>query len=150
MKRILKVRSIIPYKDKLLLVRLMPYKANLKKNNDFWCLPGGTLEDNESIQAGLFREIVEETGVEPEIGNLAYIQQFHRGENDYLEFLFYITNAVDFLSIDLSKTSHGLSEIAEIGFKDPKKLRVLPKFLATEPLSDLASKPVPTKIFTVI
>ena len=150
MSRIIKVRGIVICENKLLLVRLKPYKDKLKKQNDFWCLPGGTLEEAETIQDGLLREMVEETGVRPEIGHLSYIQQFSQDNKDYLEFLFYIKNAEDYLNIDLSQTTHGAAEIEELGFKHPESVSVLPKFLASEPMSDIVSGSSPTKIYTII
>ncbi len=138
------------FDNKLLLVRLKPYKDNLKKDNDFWCLPGGKLEDNESLEDCLFREMVEETGVRPEIGHLIYIQQFSADNKEYLEFFFYIINAKDYLNIDLTQTTHGHDEIEEIGFMQPTMVRVLPKFLATEPLAERVSILSPTRILTII
>ena len=42
--------------------------ANSGKGRNFWCTPGGGLESGESLLDGLHREMIEETGVEPEIG----------------------------------------------------------------------------------
>ncbi len=128
------VRGILLYDGKLLCVKLKPYKDHLKRDNSYWCLPGGGLDEGEALVAGVEREMVEETGVKPVVGNLLYVQQFSHGEKEYLEFFFHITNSEDYLHIDLTKTTHGMEEIEEISFIDPATTHVLPEFLKTEPL----------------
>lgn len=73
--------------------------------------------------------MIEETGVKPEIGKLIYIHQYIQNNIESLEFFFHVRNSNDYLNIDLSKTSHGNIEIAEIDFLDPKTINLLPKFL---------------------
>jgi 8-oxo-dGTP diphosphatase len=99
---------------------------------DYWCTPGGGLDPSESLHDGLVREMIEETGITPEIGKLLYVQQY-REENgrEYLEFFYHITNVDDYETIDLASTTHGEIEVAEYGFIDPAKENILPKFLQT-------------------
>lgn len=123
------VRGIIEYQGKFLVVR------NKAAQSDFWCLPGGNVEEGEEIQAALIREMVEETGIKPAIGNLLFIHQMkNRKDNQWghPDFIFHIINAADYLKIDLSKTTHGESELHDIGFQDIKDLYLLPDFLITE------------------
>lgn len=150
MIRRVSVRGIVLHEGKLLCVRLKPYKGSLQleADSDYWCLPGGGLDEGEALLVGVEREMTEETGVKPIVGNLLYVQQFTHGEKDYLEFFFHITNAEDYLHIDLSKTTHGEIEIAEIGFIDPTTKRVLPEFLQTDPLKKIAASNCPTKIIS--
>jgi len=148
MIRKITVRGIVLHEDKLLCAKLKPYKDSLQKHgNDYWCIPGGGLDEGETLVAGVEREMVEETGVEPVVGNLLYVQQFVQGNQEYIEFFFHIINSEDYLHIDLSKTTHGEEEIEEIGFIDPTTMYVLPKFLSTEDLEDFAASNVPTRIF---
>ena len=55
MEKILIVGGIIQKEDKLLLVK------HKKKFKDMWSIPGGKVENNESISKALRREIFEET-----------------------------------------------------------------------------------------
>jgi 8-oxo-dGTP diphosphatase len=134
MTRRVAVRGIVLHEDKLLCVKLKPYRGHLKRDNSYWCLPGGGLDEGETLLDGIEREMVEETGIKPVVGNLLYVQQFTHGEKDYPEFFFHITNGEDYIDIDLSKTTHGLEEIEEIDFIDPTTAHILPEFLKTEAL----------------
>lgn len=136
--------------DKLLCVQLKPYNGVSKLMADSWCVPGGTLEEGEGLLAGLEREMVEETGVKPHIGNLLYIQQFAYSGKDHLEFFFHVTNAADYQTIDLSKTTHGTHEIASIGFMPPANTPILPTFLTTEPVAQKAASNTPPTIFSFL
>jgi len=147
MIRKIAVRGVVLYNGKLLCARLKPYKAHLKHDNSYWCLPGGGLNEGEALLDGIRREMVEETGVVPVVGDLLYVQQFAYEDKEYLEFFFHITNGVDYLNIDLSKTTHGEAELEEIGFIDPGSCRVLPEFLKTEDLGRQAAGN-PTKIIS--
>ena len=79
----------------------------------FAALPGGHLEKGEDVKECLKREIVEELGIEPEIGRLLYINIFADGDNQPMEFFFEVTNVGDYLDTKaLTGThSHELSEI---------------------------------------
>lgn len=63
----LTARAIIFNKKtgKILLINYLNENANSTKEftKGFWTLPGGGLEDNESFEEGLKREIYEETGL---------------------------------------------------------------------------------------
>lgn len=123
--RILRARAIIAHEGKFLFVRLNIHP-------DFWCLPGGRMEDGEQPEEALKRELIEELGVPPKIGQLLFVHQFQDGEVEQLEFIFNIDNPEDYKSINLTNTSHGIKELAEVTFIDPSTEFVLPKFLPDE------------------
>jgi ADP-ribose pyrophosphatase YjhB (NUDIX family) len=144
------VRAIAWHDGKLLCEQLKPYNEISQTLDPFWCVPGGGLEFGESLEAGVQRELMEETGIKAEIGNLLYIQQFPFKDKEYLEFFFHIKNPKDFLRIDLAKTSHGGAEIAKIAFIDPAGVNILPKFLATEGIAGQIAGNLPPKLFSYL
>ena len=136
MQRRVAVRGVAILNGKILCVKLKPYRH--ADATTFYCTPGGGLDDNESLIAGLEREMLEETGVPAKVGRLLYIQQFKHKEQEQMEFFFRIDNAQDYIQIDLSNTTHGAEEIEEIRFVDPATENVLPKFLQTARFDEAA------------
>lgn len=129
------VRGII-YKDGKLFCQELKNKDG--SGRGFWCTPGGGLEPSESLVEGVRREIIEETGIEPVIGKLLFVQQYSENKpsgehrvSEFLEFFFHIENPEDFNDIDLESTSHGTIEVSRCEFIDPATSHVLPKFLQT-------------------
>ena len=153
MRRRVNVRGIIVSDQGELFCQQLT--ANDGKGRNFWCTPGGGLEMGESLLDGLRREMIEETGVKPEIGKLLFIQQFAEsgeqsahGPNEQLEFFFLITNWQDYQHINLEQTSHGVEEVAECGFVDPKTTRILPSYLTEIDLDWLINKSTGTQILS--
>ncbi|HLB66115.1 MAG TPA: NUDIX hydrolase, partial [Candidatus Saccharimonadales bacterium] len=140
------VRGIIVSNGKLLCARLKAYGG--KQATDYWCVPGGGIDIGEAAIPALEREIFEETGVKPSVGSLLYLQQYPYEHGEQMEFFFHIKNPKDFIDIDLSKTSHGEEEIAEIDFVEPASTNILPKFLTTESFDNLEKQP--TKVFNYL
>lgn len=142
----IKVRGIVLLDGKLLCVQLTPYNNLTAEREPFWCLPGGGVDDGESILDACKREMVEELGVEPKVGRLLYVQQFAHKDVAYLEFFFHIENAQDYTDIDLHKTTHGAKEIQKLDFIDPKTVPVLPEFLTTEDLPGFVASNQPVRL----
>jgi len=122
------VRAIIEFQGKFLLCQIKS-----QREHNYWCLPGGRVDPGEDILSTLTREIIEETGVKPKVGELLYVHQIQTSDGYLLpEFFFHITNGEDYLNLDISNTSHGALELDVIEFVDIKTIRVLPNFLQSE------------------
>lgn len=111
-KIVVRARGIILCDGKLLTVK-HPH------NTSFCVLPGGHLEWKEDIKECLRREIIEELGVNPDIGRLFYINNFIDGDDlQSIEFFFEITNGNDYKNTKNIKKTHA-HEIAEAYWVNP-------------------------------
>ena len=145
-RRRINARAII-YKDgKIFAVR---HKTNDGTTAPYYAVPGGGLDEQESLTDGLTREIIEETGVTPVIGRLLFIQQYateKKGFNEELELFFEVKNPRDYEHIDLGSTSHGNDEIAICEFVVPRAVKLLPKFLSEIDIADYCEHDRPVLI----
>ncbi|MCA9343163.1 NUDIX hydrolase [Candidatus Saccharibacteria bacterium] len=148
MSRRIAVRAVVVHDDKLFCVRHKAYAGMAERT--YWCAPGGGVDEGEELIQALEREIIEEVGIKPKVGNLLYIQQYTDQENgrEQLEFFFHVTNTSDFLVVDAQEASHHDIEIEEFDFigKNDKK-KILPKFLLEEDTQAHINSNSPTKIF---
>lgn len=133
MERRIGVRGIAYRNGKLLSVL---HKDSTGRPVDFWAIPGGGLDPGEALTDGLYREMIEETGITPKVGKLLFIQQFtfkrSSGETrEELEFFFHIQNPEDYQAIDLTQSTHGSIELEKCEFIDPSQENILPAFLQT-------------------
>jgi 8-oxo-dGTP pyrophosphatase MutT (NUDIX family) len=124
MERRITTRGIIFKDGKLFAVQHKVHSAD-----QFWNTAGGGLDPGEAFIDGVRREMVEETGIVPDVGKLLFIQQFYSNGIENIDLFFHIKNSDDYINIDLTSTSHGDIEIAKYGFIDPKAERLLPVFL---------------------
>lgn len=148
MSRRIAARGIAVQENKIFCVRLKPYRY--AEASEYWCTPGGGVDEGEALIPALEREIQEELGIKARIGRLLYVQQFNYKEQDQMEFFFHIENNSDFETIDLSKTANGEEEIAEYGFIDPKNHTLLPKFLKEVDVSEHIAQNKPAEFFNYL
>ncbi|OGD32044.1 hypothetical protein A3C91_03915 [Candidatus Azambacteria bacterium RIFCSPHIGHO2_02_FULL_52_12] len=121
-KIVIRSRAIILHDGRLLVVKH-------QFTEGYTALPGGHLEWGEDVKECLRREMVEELGVEPEIGRLFYISMFIKEGKQSIEFFFEVTNGDKFKDCKLVDASHGheLDEIYWVSQSD--KINILPQRL---------------------
>lgn len=125
------VRGIIFKDGKLLVAKFI---QNDGSEGNYWGTFGGGLDIGESLTTGLTREMLEETGVKPQIGKLLFIQQFKSERHDHqeeLELFFHIENPEDYEDFKFEDTTHGAVEMSRHEFVDPSTHDILPAFLRT-------------------
>lgn len=145
-KRRIGVRAII-FKDGKLLASTFHTEAG---ESEHWAVPGGGLDSREALKEGLRREIIEETGIEPVIGKLLFVQQFKSDcadRHEELEFFFHVTNPSDFDGISLTETTHGALELVRCEFVDPAKTFILPAFLQKIDIESYISHDTPVYLY---
>ena len=59
---------------------------HVEPSYDFWTLPWGSLEGDESVFECVRREMAEETGLAVELGRIAYIQEFVEPDYHFCKF----------------------------------------------------------------
>ena len=75
--------ALIEHSGKLLLVRHTKPDAY-----DFWVAPGGGVKGSESYEEAAKREVMEETGLSVEVGELLYIEDLVNPQCRYVKFWF--------------------------------------------------------------
>lgn len=141
-------RGIIYRDGKILATKQKDDNGNEAEN---WATFGGGLDPQESLIAGLHREMIEETGIAPKIGKLLFIQQFADPDDEakeHLEFFFLIENTADYELIDLAATTHGAIEIARADFIDPKANFIKPVFLSEVDIKDYVENDRPVYLYS--
>lgn len=136
MKTIVAVRGIILHGDKVFLVK--------HPGSTFYSLPGGKIEENETLKAALERELIEELGVKPVVGDMLYIHEFvyPRDNRNNIEFFFLVKNGEDYVKFAGGEYMEEELEDYE-WFPLENAFEVKPVFLKEEfsKLSDLTKKP---------
>lgn len=96
---------------------------------DYYALPGGAVEKDETLEAAMERELLEELNVRADVGKLLIVNDWI-GSDPRVEFFFWIKNGADFRSANTKTATHGF-ELADITFGDPTdpKYDVKPSFL---------------------
>jgi ADP-ribose pyrophosphatase YjhB (NUDIX family) len=118
----IRVRGIILNEGKMLVAKLM--------SNDFYCLLGGKLEWGEDLKECLSRELIEELGVNPQIGRLLFVNTFiEKNGGQSIDFMFEVINGKDYLDLENIERTHAF-EILDLCWVSPiDDTYILPKTL---------------------
>lgn len=70
----IRVRGIVIKNGKVLLIKRVRFEEN--KENVYYVFPGGGLEDNETLEQGVKREVLEELGINVSVEKMKYVEHF--------------------------------------------------------------------------
>lgn len=125
------VRGIVNYNDKIVLIHRIKTKDD-GTVRDYYVTPGGKIEENESHEEALRREIKEELGIEIEIKDL-FLELDDRDYNDSFQY-FYNCNykagelgTGDGPEFTDKENYKGVFEIVLIDKKEISKLNLVPE-----------------------
>jgi ADP-ribose pyrophosphatase YjhB (NUDIX family) len=119
--------GIIAEDDKVLMAH------HVEPDYDFWTLPGGRLEGDESVFDCVRREMAEETGLAVELDRIVYIQEFVEPDYHFCKFFILCSGYSGNLTID--HKPEGESHLVGVRFlsgAEIKELEVYPEVLHDE------------------
>ena len=127
------VRGILIQDDQLLVIH------RIKGDREYYVIPGGGVEDNETLIQALKREMLEEVGIQVDVLNEQPIYTYH--DQDSIQY-FYVVSYVSGeygtgTGPEFEKqvsTNQYLLEF--ISFKDIKNICLVPEFLKEKLLKD--------------
>ena len=85
-----------------------------------WSLPGGALEIGETLEAGVTREMLEETGLEVKVGSV--IEVFDRITFDATRRVRYHYVLIDYLCWPIGGELRAGSDVDDVALVDPSQL----------------------------
>ena len=120
----IRVTGILIEENKILLVKP---KVSDKRN---WSLPGGKLEQGETIEQGIVREMKEETGLDVEIVRLLYLCDVSASDNTLLHIIFLLKRIDSNIELPTNEfESNPIYDVAFVPVSDLSKYRFNEKFL---------------------
>ena len=125
------VRGIVNYNDKIVLIHRIKTKDD-GTVRDYYVTPGGKIEENESHEEALRREIKEELGIEIEIKDLC-LELDDRDYNDSFQYFYncnYKTGELgtgDGPEFTDKENYKGVFEIVLIDKKEISELNLVPE-----------------------
>lgn len=137
---------IVEHDHRLLLVRhVVPGRF------DFWVAPGGGAQGTEPLRETARREVREETGLDVEVRELMYIEEFHSPDVRYCKFWFSGWLLGGTLSVNAPEArADAIVEAGWFGVGEFDGKTVFPSVLVERYWSDRLEKPrVPVHLGTV-
>lgn len=99
MKFVLRAAALVVHNNKVLLVK------HRHGNDAYWVLPGGRVEEGETILQAAGRELAEELNIKPEIQKMLFFDEVILPERR--------KHVVDFVYLAKAKTAHFKVNVAE-------------------------------------
>ena len=85
MARIVRCQAVVLKDDKILVLK----QYNYKRQEEYWMLPGGNLEDGETEEEGVKRELKEETNLEVEVKGVIFDEPSN-GKDEYERYITFL------------------------------------------------------------
>lgn len=99
----------------------------------FFALPGGGLEHGESPRECIARELTEELGITPQVGDLLYVNTFtHHHWGGATEFFFEILNASEYRDFESKERTHAHEIVRTAWISPDEDVLLLPEIFHTE------------------
>lgn len=117
----IRVTGILIEENKILLVK---QKVSEKRN---WSLPGGKLEQCETVEQGIIREMKEETGLDVEIVRLLYLCDVSASDTTLLHITFLLKRVSGDIALPTNEFESNhiydvkfvpISDLSEYGFNE--------------------------------
>lgn len=133
MKMKMRVAGLLFEEQKILTTKMR------KNGKDYHVLPGGGVEEKESIRSALKREFLEETCLKIEEFDLAYIRELDiRNNGRGIEFYYIIKDYSGEVDTGYDPEEKN-SELKDVSFKNPENLQEL-RFHPEELISHIEKK----------
>ena len=106
-----KVRSqgVILLEDKILIAK----HFNFINNEEFWLLPGGEVNENESPEEGIIREIKEETNLDIQIKEVLF-NSIGDGRDAYSRYVTYLCKSENYNNMKIGAETNSNKKIIDL------------------------------------
>lgn len=108
--------------------KLLLVNAWRDRRFDLMCAPGGGVELHSSLPDNLKREVLEETGLEIEVGPVCLINEFHDPDGSFHQ-------------VDIYFRCQVLRGEIDPGWQDPERVVTHRRWVSRDELSDVTVKP---------
>ncbi|SLN28476.1 hypothetical protein ROA7450_01174 [Roseovarius albus] len=119
----LAVRALILQSNRLLLVN-----AYADQTSDLWCAPGGGVEAGASLPENLKREVLEETGLQIDVGAPCLVNEFHDPKRGFHQ-------------VDVYFRCRVISGVLDNDWQDPENIVNRRRFFSSSELESIRFKP---------